>query len=344
MYLASDGGGSSSFLWSSHGNGQSWFDTGGRTGGRHSVFVLLKDRSILALGGKQGGIDGYMPQSLSRGLGKTWQISPTPFPALASNQRPSLIRLLSGRLFFASDYQTNSGVQPAGLTKTGSFVALSDDEGKTWQVRDLPGTLPNVRGVGHPKPGTLGYSVARQAPNGLIHLLTSMGRHSLHYEINESWIFDQEKTSNPSAALAESTFPEEEKDPSARTRAVWSAKIGTDGCYRLDGKQTWFHADGRKQWEVTYQEGRKVGTETYWRADDTVLWRWEHLSDGTSTWTHFWPNGRAQSESRWRESECIGTATRWDAEGKLVSQRSDLAETFLGRGKFIREPKSESRK
>jgi hypothetical protein len=38
--------------------------------------------------------------------GRTWSPpTKTPFPALANNQRPTVVRLASGRIFFASAYQ-----------------------------------------------------------------------------------------------------------------------------------------------------------------------------------------------------------------------------------------------
>jgi hypothetical protein len=35
---------------------------------------------------------------------------------------------------------------------------------------------------------TLGYCVARQAQDGLIHIITSRTRPSVHFELNEAWI------------------------------------------------------------------------------------------------------------------------------------------------------------
>jgi hypothetical protein len=57
------------------------------------------------------------------------------------------VKLASGRLFFAADWQNREGKQPAGVTNRGSFVALSDDEGKTWKIKALPGTLPHENWV-----------------------------------------------------------------------------------------------------------------------------------------------------------------------------------------------------
>jgi formylglycine-generating enzyme required for sulfatase activity len=44
---------------------------------------------------------------------------------------------------------------------------------------------------------TLGYSVARQAPNGVIHLITTMNRPCLHFEMNEAWLLSEAEGSRP---------------------------------------------------------------------------------------------------------------------------------------------------
>ncbi|MGH9665180.1 MAG: SUMF1/EgtB/PvdO family nonheme iron enzyme, partial [Bryobacteraceae bacterium] len=46
MYMPTDAAGGESVLWASSDNGVTWHDTGGRTAGRHTTFVLLKDGSI----------------------------------------------------------------------------------------------------------------------------------------------------------------------------------------------------------------------------------------------------------------------------------------------------------
>ena len=104
MYVACDAKAADSFLWASRDNGQTWFDTGGRTGGRHTAIVVRKDGSFFGMGGKSSDIDGYNTQSLSTDGGKTWKVSKSPFAALGSNQRPTMIRLASGRLFVAGRF------------------------------------------------------------------------------------------------------------------------------------------------------------------------------------------------------------------------------------------------
>jgi len=334
IYVPTDGDGGRSLLWASSDDGKTWRDTGGRTAGRHTTFVLLKDGRILALGGKNTDIDGYMPQVTSADGGKTWTGKrKTPFPALGSNQRPTVIRLASGRLFFAADFQSYHGVAPRGVNKRGSFVALSDDEGKTWTIKQLPGAAVHESRVlthkdrrywklSENKYPTLGYSVARQAPNGVIHLITTMNHPCLHFELNEAWILDPAAgpQSHRTVTAASSRIQSNENYPSGRKRAAWSGVIASDGRYLLDGPEVFYYENGRKQYEVNYRLGRKVGAETHWSADGNVIWSWNHRPGGVSVWTQYWPNGRKKAESSWKNGKCDGVARRWDSTGKLVSE------------------------
>jgi formylglycine-generating enzyme required for sulfatase activity len=152
IYLPTDSRGSASVLWASSDEGKTWRDTGGRTGGRHTTLVLGKDGSIIGFGGKESNIDGFMPRSVTTDGGKTYVKTKTSFLPLGGGQRPSVIRLASGRLFFVAD---------DGARGRGAFVALSDDEGETWHRRVLP------------EISTVGYVTATQAPSGLIEIVTS---------------------------------------------------------------------------------------------------------------------------------------------------------------------------
>ena len=224
-------------------------------------------------------------------------MSKTPFPALATNQRPSLVRLASGRLFFAGDYQDRQGLQPEAVKERGAFVALSDDDGRTWKMKKLPGTLPHEsyslappeRRARMMSSGTLGYSVAAQAPNGVIHLVTSMNHPSQHFEMNEAWIL-----------------------------AGDNAVVQPAGPYRLNGTETWRYPNGARQYEVTWKDGVKVGEETYWSKDGKTKWKWVHQPDGLSVWTQYWPNGNRSHESSWRDGKCIGKATAWKWDGTVA--------------------------
>lgn len=330
IYVSSDAVGGESMLWFSRDEGRTWSDIGGRTAGRHTAFVVLKDGGILGMGGKNTDIDGYMPRAISHDYGRTWEVGKTPFPALASNQRPTVIRLKSGRLFFAGDFQDREGKQPPGIKEHGAFVALSSDEGKTWHVKKLPGVLPHEAWVlprrdhwakrihGY---GTLGYTVAAQAPNGVIYLITSMNHPSQQFEMNEAWILSDSGSSAP-AELAAKAKPIAGalNYPDGRKQARWTGKIDSDGRYVLDGEETWFFPDGRKEYQVGYRDGRKTGAEIQWAQNGNRIFEWEHRGDGASVWMQYWPNGQKKHRSEWKNGRCTGAAEAWSPSGEPAGQ------------------------
>ena len=330
MYVASDGCGGRSVLWASSNNGKSWYDTEGRSHGRHTTFVLLQDGRILGMGGKNTDINGWMPKSISSDGGKTWQRKISPFPAMGSNQRPCIIRLQSGRLFFCGDFQHISGRQPAGVTQKGSYAALSESEGQTWYIKKLIGTQKHENPNRHGGADTIGYSAARQAPNGVIHVITTMNRPCLHMAMNEAWILDAAETKEitdaelmkPRAGKISSVKSYTENYGWFTKKATWEAGIGDNGRYLLHGTETWYYKNGQKQWQVSYNRGCKVGQETYWGSDGTKKWSWVHNDDGSSNWRQWWGNGPIKAASTWRNQKCEGDAILWDNSGSVVSQKT----------------------
>ena len=238
---------------------ETWFDTDGRTGGRHTTVGLGKDGSLIGFGGKNSNIEGFMPVSVSRDGGKTYQQSKTQFQPLGSGQRPSAIRLASGRLFLVADLFGRKTPGPKG---EGAFVALSDDEGATWKTRTLPGLK------------TVGYVTATQAPNGVIHLVTSKSEPERHIELNEKWVMEGGPETEAAGA-------------------------------RLEGRQTLAYANGTKQWEATFRAGRKTGLETWWHANGHKQWERSYADDGTWTWKLFDDAGRVTAESRWKAKDLV---------------------------------------
>ena len=335
IYFAMDGDKSTSLLWRSQDNGIHWHDMGGRTGGRHTVVVPLADQGpLLAIGGKNSSVDGWTPQSVSTDWGATWS-KPIAgaFPPLGSAQRPSLIRLANGDLFFVSDaYMHKKEIAPPAGWKYGNdcFVAISTNQGASWRVKALPVQLPNHE---HRHYGTVGYVTARQAPNGVIHVLTTETQPCLHYELNEAWIFSEagdiapETTGGVVKSFSESY-------PNGTLRSEWNARICPGGRYLLEGRETDYYDTGTKQHQVTYASGRKTGEETFWQPDGTKRWTWVHdLADGRSVWLQFRPDGRRKLESNWNTHPqardlkrsffglvADGPVRQWDEAGRLTHE------------------------
>ena len=268
MYLPVDAKGGTSVLFASSDNGKTWRDAGGRTGGRHTTLEVAKDGALVGWGGKNTNIEGFMPKATSHDRGKTYQLTKTPFRPLGSGQRPSVIRLASGRLFFVADWSPR---KVPGPRREGAFVAISDDEGETWTQRDLPGFT------------TVGYVTATQGPNGLIHVVTSKNKPDYEIELNEAWV----KDGGPEAAAPGqpvSTKSQRESYRDGRLKATWSGGYTADNQYVLEGLQTFYYENGKKQWEATFRAGRRVGTETWWDADGRKVWEKSYAGDGTWTW------------------------------------------------------------
>jgi hypothetical protein len=335
MYLSSDGSGGESLLWASDDDTKTWRDTGGRSAGRHTSFAMLKDGRILALGGKNTHIDEFMPRAISKDAGKTYEVSKTPFPRQGSNQRPTLIRLKSGRLLFAADFvYHNNGSQPKGINQLGSYVAISEDEGETWRFKKLIGAqLHEDRDRAEIMRGpTLGYAVARQGPNGMIHLIATMNNPCLHFEFNEAWIFDNELGERSDAELMGSAAKAiaavrrfEEKYPNGQIHITGSGGIADDGRFLLQGAETWYYPNGQKQRQVEYKLGRKTGTENFWSPEGQLIWSCEYRDNGTSTWRQYWPGGKLRAESNWKNLKADGIARLWDSSGILISEKRYVA-------------------
>ena len=117
-----------------------------------------------------------MPLATSHDDGKTWTKSKLPFDPLASGERPSVIRLLDGKLFFVADFNPKNQKH---IHKDGAYVALSSDDGKTWTIKPLPANIL-----------TVGYTTATQGPDGIIYIATTKNTVNYEIELNEAWVSD----------------------------------------------------------------------------------------------------------------------------------------------------------
>lgn len=283
-----DGNGSISVVWGSHDEGKTWYDTGGRTAGRHTTIVLAKNGDILGFGGKNSNIEGRMPLATSSDGGKTWHKSKTPFDQLLSGERPSVIRLASGNLFFVAD------CNPANqkhIHKDGAYVALSTDDGKTWKQKRLPADIL-----------TVGYVTATQGPDGTIHIATSKNTINYEIELNEAWVLSDAPNAGTSVSeslVISNVVEHRENWPNGKLKAVWSSGRASDGRILLEGAQTIYDEAGNKQWTAAFHLGKKIGDEVFYRAGGLKLWQKTYASDGSWTWRNFDAAGRQSSESHW---------------------------------------------
>lgn len=322
-----------SFLWASDDDGNTWYDTGGRTAGRHTSFALLGDGRILAMGGKDSNIEGYMPQCFSSDFGKTWTgRSKTPFAALGSNQRPVILRLKSGNLFMAGDFQSMKMFRnppPAAIAERGAYVALSSDNGETWKIKKLPSATPHQlwdgiadRSWPNEGWGTLGYCTATQNPNGIIHLISSKSMPAMEFAMNEAWIlsgFESEVHKSPGVASPEKIKHFEEKYPNGQPRLQYSGWIADNGAFLLDGKESWYYENGQQQYEAVYHNGRKTGTEKYLDNSGQLSWTKEYTPYNTIIYTTYWNNGQKKSQSTWSGVFTHGPTTTWDKNGNTTA-------------------------
>jgi formylglycine-generating enzyme required for sulfatase activity len=200
--------------------GETWTDPGGTIRGIHAGVTELSDGRLMAIGRGQN-IDGHSPMSISDDMGVSWEYSPSPFPPIGSGQRPVLMRLNEGPILFISFtddrnaprdkgmlFEDNNGNEYRGH---GLYAALSFDEGESWPVRRLitpaDGKTYHARHIGEPTAPFIaaydnaeyqGYLAATQAPNGIIHLISSR----LHYQFNLKWLLDK-----PDPAVATQSSP-----------------------------------------------------------------------------------------------------------------------------------------
>ncbi len=283
IYLPVDAKGGASVVFATSDNGKTWRDTGGRTGGRHTTLEIAKDGALVGWGGKNTNIDGFMPKATSRDGGKTWQLSKTPFKPLGSGQRPSIIRLASGNLFFVADWSPR---KVPGPRREGAFVAISRDDGETWTQRELPGFT------------TVGYVTATQAPNGIIHIVTSKNKPDYHIELNEEWVVN----GGPEAQLGEVSNVKSDREtyPNGKLKVSWSGGFGYNNRYLLDGVQTFYYQSGKKQWQAAFKAGRRTGTEVYWEPDGRKRWEKTWSDNGEWTWRLFDRDGHQTAESKWK--------------------------------------------
>lgn len=323
--------GAASVLWRSRDGLRTWENPLSRTAGRHTAAVELKDGSILALGGKNTDIDGYMPAAVTKDGGDSYQVYKTCFPAMNSGQRPSILRLSSGKLAMCGDYQTKRDVKPGDMqNKAGSYVAWSDDEGVTWHFKQLWGTQRRKRSPEQfGGASTIGYSVMKQSPDGLIHLVCSNVHPLLHLCFNEAWLLSEESpepdekilmASGATRLKGERQEYTEHYSGTDTLKCRYFGGIADDGRFLLDGPEVFYYPDGRVMTEGGYRLGKRTGTFTYYDPEGNPVKRFTcpDTEDGESreVFETFYPGTKAvRTKALFCNRKVEGYALSYDREG-----------------------------
>ncbi|MGI5900147.1 MAG: SUMF1/EgtB/PvdO family nonheme iron enzyme [Christensenellales bacterium] len=328
-YLTCDSDvGASSVLWRSK-DLINWENPKGRTAGRHSTAVELKGGGILAMGGKNSDIDGYMPKAVSYDGGDTWEVSKTPFAALSSGQRPCIIRLKSGLLMMCGDFQNKQGERPAAEERWGSYVAYSSDEGENWTIKSLWGAQhrkkqPHLFGGA----STIGYSVSRQSPDGLIHIIATNVHPCLHFTFNEAWLLAPESACPGDEVLLKSSAREmlevqeyKEYYKNGQLKCEYSAGMADDGRFLLHGQAVWRYENGGIKQKGGYSLGKRTGEHSRFDQEGKLLSSREYLPDGSSVAKTYYPNHAIRSIAHYKGSFAHGEAKLFSPQGKLISSK-----------------------
>lgn len=326
--------GSTSVLWRSKDGKKTWENPKSRTSGRHTTAVELRNGSILALGGKNSNMDGYMPAAITTDGGDTYKVYKTCFPAMNSGQRPSILRLASGRLVMCSDYQTKLNIKPDDMQdKSGSYVAWSEDDGTTWTFKQLWGAQNRKKESDlFGNASTIGYSAMKQSPDGLIHIVCSNVQPLLHLCFNEAWLLDEVEQEPDELELMTSkatklvTLRKEyvEYYADGNRKCQYYGGIADDGRFLLDGSEIYWYPDGTIMWEANYYLGNKVGTFTYYNYQGYPVKRIIYPDNITEcleeSFETFWPEtGNIRTKAFFKNRKAEGEAHLYNKEGKIIS-------------------------
>jgi hypothetical protein len=222
--------------------------------------------------GRKGAIDGKMPISISKDVGKSWEYLASEFQPLNLGQRVALLRLKEGPLFFASFCKNMLITDASGGQRpiSGLFTAVSTDEGKTWPYRRLVSDDGPGRDIetmdGHPVTMDahysefVGYLTVCQSPDSIIHLLSSRN----HYAFNLKWLTTLPPTAAPAAPVtarqlpARRSLPNVYRPKSLPTQDVWgwgfagsgsekdAISLVSEGALKIrtgENQQLWFRSE-----------------------------------------------------------------------------------------------------
>ncbi len=183
----------------------------------------------------------------------------------------------------------------------GAYVALSNDDGKTWTMKNLPADI-----------GTVGYTTATQGVNGVIHIVTSKNSPNYEIEMNEAWVADKNAGEDAGANSDHPTVTDVqariERYPNSRQLMMkWSAGRGSDGRAMLNGPEEFYYPNGKLMYSADFSAGHKTGDEKYLREDGTPFWIKTYSSDGAWTWQNYDASGTKTANSTWKNKTLISS-------------------------------------
>jgi len=158
---------------------------------------------------------------------------------------------------------------------------------------------------------TVSYVTACQSPNGMIHAVTSHNHPDLHFELNEQWVLEKESSKDTVPASVITSIKKRtiktysENYDNGKKKVVWSAGIGEDGRYLLDGTEKWYYQNGNAQWIREFRAGKKIGIETYFDSRGNKKWQKNHTSNDMYEWIVFDSDGDTTARSLWNGKKLI---------------------------------------
>jgi hypothetical protein len=183
-------------IFVSNDDGKSWFTPCNAKGpaGIHTPLIELKNGDLMTFG-RYEDIDGMMPKSISRDMGKTWQVSKSEFSGIGGGKRATLVRLKEGPIVFASFAKDMKMIDGAGKENicNGLYAAVSYDEGKSWPLkrlisdgsgRDVFTRKNKYYKMTETKSEGNGYLASCQSADGIIHIVSNRSE----YALNLKWL------------------------------------------------------------------------------------------------------------------------------------------------------------
>jgi len=128
--------------------------------------------------------------------------------------------------------------------------------------------------------------------------VTSKNKPDYDIELNEAWVMKGGPQTPPVTSVTD-VKSYREAYPDGKPKAEWRAGYGPDHQYLLEGLQTFYYENGKKQWEAHFSAGHRVGTETWWDRNGQKMWEKSYAANGAWTW-HY-----GSAESRWQGKELV---------------------------------------